>query len=552
MQRRTSRTLSRAVIVAVILAVGATIWQSWTAGMPGMSGVVATQWGPLSPADRDLIVKVRLACLWEMSTGQQVQQQATNPAVKEAGRKISAEHTELDQKTRDIADKLGVPLPASPNAQQLGWMKEIASKTGSDYDRTAVQRLREAHGIVLPLLAEVRISTRNDLVRQFAADGTLYVTRHIGYLESTGLVDYSALPEPQSPGLLSGAANWTDLLVPGLVLIACLLAATLIGASLRGRGKANKAAQLPPMVTTSAPRVATAAALIALAGGGQHGPVGEVQLHRHGLGDVAGDVAGRDSRRPDPGPGHPAVPGVRQRAARRPSLAARPARPARLAPRSAAHPEPPAPRTRLRSSLHAVRSPALPLPSDRSSRPAPSGDGPNPDRGSDAAPSHVPLPARPPPPRRLRGRGCRHDRADRVQLRRCRPDGHAHSLGAHGRHEHGRPGPAGRAGGAPGRPRRQPGAGDRGPGGRRRLRDDHRQLGAVARRPAPRRRRAERGNPTTKPTIPTPTGTTTATANSTATSSRPRPPRRASHRRPRRRGPTTGSTCSAGTARRAN
>ena len=60
-------------------------------------------------------------------------------------------------------------------------------------------------------------------------DGTLYVTRHIGYLESTGLVDYAALPEPQSPGLLSGSASWTDLLVPGLVLIACLLIATLIG-----------------------------------------------------------------------------------------------------------------------------------------------------------------------------------------------------------------------------------------------------------------------------------------------------------------------------------
>jgi len=265
MQRRTSRNLSRAVVVAVVLAIGATIWQSWTAGMPGMSGVVATQWGPLSPADRDLIVKVRLACLWEMSTGQQVQQQGTTPAVKEAGRKISAEHTELDQKTRDIADKLGVPLPASPNAQQVAWMKEIASKTGADYDRTAVQRLREAHGIVLPILAEVRISTRNDLVRQFATDGTAYVSRHISYLESTGLVDYNALPEPQSPGLLSGSAYWTDLLVPGLVLIACLLVATLIGANLRSRrmGGAGRAT-LPPMVSTAAPRVATAAALIAL------------------------------------------------------------------------------------------------------------------------------------------------------------------------------------------------------------------------------------------------------------------------------------------------
>jgi hypothetical protein len=112
----------------------------------------------------------------------------------------------------------------------------------------------------------VRISTRNDLVREFASDGTAYVTRHIGYLESTGLVDYNALPEPQSPGLLSGSANWTDLLVPGLVLIACLLAATLIAANVRSRGKAGKAGKptLPPMVTTAAPRVATAAALIAL------------------------------------------------------------------------------------------------------------------------------------------------------------------------------------------------------------------------------------------------------------------------------------------------
>jgi predicted outer membrane protein len=264
MQRRTSRNLSRAVFVAVILAIGATIWQSWTAGMPGMSGVVATQWGPLSPADRDLLMKVRQAGLWEMPTGQQLQQQAANPAVRDVGAKLSAEHMELDQKVRDAADKLGVPLPASASAQQMGWMKEIASKTGSDFDRTAVQRLREAHGIVLPVIAQVRVSTRNDMVREFAAESQVYVTRHISYLESTGLVDYSALPEQPSPGLLSGAANWTDLLVPGLVLVACLLVAILIGASLRGRGKANKAAQLPPMVTTSAPRVATAAALIAL------------------------------------------------------------------------------------------------------------------------------------------------------------------------------------------------------------------------------------------------------------------------------------------------
>lgn len=265
MQRRTSRNLSRAVIAAVVLAVGATIWQSWTAGTPGLSGVVQTSWGPLSPADRDMLVKVRLACLWEVSTGQQMQQQSSSPAVKEAGRKIMVEHTELDQKVRDTADKLGVLLPSTPSAQQIAWMKEISAKTGSEYDRVAVHRLREAHGIVLPLIAEVRVGTRNDLVRAFAIDTQLYVNRHLGYLEGTGLVNHSALPDSPSPGLLSGSVGWTDLIVPGLVLIACLLVAVGLGTTLRGRSSARRAtAAVAPAVVTSGPQVATAKSLLAL------------------------------------------------------------------------------------------------------------------------------------------------------------------------------------------------------------------------------------------------------------------------------------------------
>lgn len=265
MQRRTSRNLSRAVIVAVVLAVGATIWQSWTAGTPGLSGVVQTSWGPLSPADRDLLVKVRLACLWEVSTGQQMQQQASSPAVKEAGRKITLEHTELDAKVRDVADKLGVLLPSTPSAQQIAWMKEISAQTGSEYDRVAVHRLREAHGIVLPLLAQVRVGTRNDLVRAHAIDTTAYVNRHLGYLEGTGLVNHMALPDTPSPGLLSGSVVWTDLVVPGLVLIACLLVAVGLGTTLRGRSAARRAsAAVAPAVVTPGPQVATAQSLLAL------------------------------------------------------------------------------------------------------------------------------------------------------------------------------------------------------------------------------------------------------------------------------------------------
>ncbi|HXV93003.1 MAG TPA: DUF4142 domain-containing protein [Pseudonocardia sp.] len=242
MLRRVPRSLRRAVVVAALLAIAASVVQSWAAGSPGTGGYVQTAWGPLGPADRDLLAKVRLAGLWETPTGQQAQQQASSPEVREIGGHIAGEHVELDQKVREVADQLGVLLPSAPSKQQLEWMDEISSKTGSEYDRVFVQRLREAHGIVLPLLSEVRAGTQNELVRNFATEGEVFVRRHIGYLEGTGLVDYAALPEPPSPGLFSSERQATDLIVPGLVLVATMLAAVGLVAGIRRREAERRAA----------------------------------------------------------------------------------------------------------------------------------------------------------------------------------------------------------------------------------------------------------------------------------------------------------------------
>jgi predicted outer membrane protein len=190
------------VVLAVVAALVVAVFQYWGAVQRGSANVASSQevtqtpWGPLGPADRELLTKVRQAGLWEMPTGQQAQQQGSSTRVREVGGLISGEHEELDRQVRDTAARLGVPLPSQPSAQQQGWMTEIAGKSGSDFDRTFVQRLRAAHGIVLPIIAQVRSGTRNDLIRQFATVAAVFVNRHMEYLESTGLVDFSALPEP--------------------------------------------------------------------------------------------------------------------------------------------------------------------------------------------------------------------------------------------------------------------------------------------------------------------------------------------------------------------
>jgi len=259
MLRRVPRPLRTVVLLALVAAVSVSVWQSWTAGRPGAGGVVQTAWGPLGPADRDLLVKVRLAGLWEQPTGQQAQQRAGAAHVKEVGGHISGEHGTLDQRVREVADQLGVLLPSAPTPQQLRWMEDLSAKTGSEYDRAFAQRLREAHGAILPVIAQVRAGTRNELIRSFATEAEGYVSRHIGYLEGTGLVDYSALPEAPSPGLLSTEAQPADMVVPALVVVGSLILAVPLLGLLRRRDPRRRsvtrtatAGPVPALVVPSA------------------------------------------------------------------------------------------------------------------------------------------------------------------------------------------------------------------------------------------------------------------------------------------------------------
>jgi predicted outer membrane protein len=258
MLRRIPRFLRRAVLVAVVLAVSVSVYQSWSSGSPGTGGWTQTQWGPLGPADRDLLVKVRLAGLWEGPTGQQAQQQAVSDAVREVGGKLAVEHADLDRQVREVSNELGVLLPSSPNQAQMGWMADISSRTGADYDRVFIQRVREAHGQILPAIAAVRSGTRNDKVRQFAEVADSFVSRHCQYLESTGLVNYASLPMPPSPGLLSGSTDPHDLILPIVVFVLTILGAIGLFSALRARGSKRPARVTVPQPANGPPLPALA------------------------------------------------------------------------------------------------------------------------------------------------------------------------------------------------------------------------------------------------------------------------------------------------------
>ena len=155
--------------------------------------------GAVTEADRDFIIKVRLAGLWEIPAGNMAQEKSVDPRVVRIGRTIAEQHVVLDKLDRDVARKLGVALPNRPNSDQLFWLSEMREANSARFDEIFVDRLRAAHGKIFPAIATIRASTRNDSVRQLAQQTNQFVMTHMTLLESSGIVDYGSLPTAPAP-----------------------------------------------------------------------------------------------------------------------------------------------------------------------------------------------------------------------------------------------------------------------------------------------------------------------------------------------------------------
>ncbi|WP_431046402.1 DUF4142 domain-containing protein [Streptomyces sp. P1-3] len=169
------------------------------AGEDDGRGVMSTQYGPLTPLDREFVRKVRLAGLWELPAGRQAQQRGTTPAVRTAGEHLVEGHTELDRLVIQVGRDVGVDLANQPTEEQQGWLAQLEAARGREYDRLFANLLRKAHGKVFSLVAQIRANSRNSMVRSLATRANTVVLDHITVLEDTGFVDFDALTDGTHP-----------------------------------------------------------------------------------------------------------------------------------------------------------------------------------------------------------------------------------------------------------------------------------------------------------------------------------------------------------------
>ncbi|GHE69586.1 DUF4142 domain-containing protein [Streptomyces thermocarboxydus] len=152
--------------------------------------VANTNYGPLTEADRDFVVKVRAAGLWEHPLGLLAMERGTTPEMKEAGEHLVVGHGRLDASCRKISLELGITLPNQASPQQQGFVETVKATSGKEFDSTAVNIMRVTHGQIFPAIAKIRANTRNTLIRQLADQANDTVLDHITVLEKTGLVNH--------------------------------------------------------------------------------------------------------------------------------------------------------------------------------------------------------------------------------------------------------------------------------------------------------------------------------------------------------------------------
>jgi putative membrane protein len=189
-------------VAAVVLLLSPPNRASADPGVPAPPNNLLTDRGvgAVTAADSDFVVRVRLAGLWEIPAGEMAQEKSRNPRIREIGKNIAAQHEVLDRLTREAAAKLKIKLPRAPNSDQQGWLGEMRDAEGDDFDRIYIDRLRAAHGKIFPAIATIRASTRNDTVRLLAQRANQFVMTHMTLLESSGIVDFKALPTAPPPG----------------------------------------------------------------------------------------------------------------------------------------------------------------------------------------------------------------------------------------------------------------------------------------------------------------------------------------------------------------
>ena len=115
----------------------------------------------------------------EVEMGQLIVQNAQNPALKQMGNRLIADHTLANQQLQALADQKGVTVSTQLEPQDQRALDRLSSLNGTDFDRAAEQQLISDHQRDIQMYQNAAITAQDPDIKAFAQNNVPVLQQHL-------------------------------------------------------------------------------------------------------------------------------------------------------------------------------------------------------------------------------------------------------------------------------------------------------------------------------------------------------------------------------------
>lgn len=120
----------------------------------------------------------------EIALGQEAQQKATDPAVKDFGALMIQDHTAANDKLKTLADSKQVTLPDSPSEMQKAAKAAVDMHSGDGFDHAFVKQMIKDHKKAIKAFQTEANSGQDTDARGFATATLPTLRAHLSKIEA--------------------------------------------------------------------------------------------------------------------------------------------------------------------------------------------------------------------------------------------------------------------------------------------------------------------------------------------------------------------------------
>ena len=163
--------------IALVLLLGANI------GLAADSGSARAE--KVSKDDADFARAAASGGMMEVELGKIAQERASNPQVKEFGRRMQTDHSKANDELKKIAAKKGIKLPSQLEGKQKSTVDKLSKLKGEEFDRAYMAIMVDDHKEDIEKFQRQAEKGEDPDLRKFAKEQLPILKKHLELAEQT-------------------------------------------------------------------------------------------------------------------------------------------------------------------------------------------------------------------------------------------------------------------------------------------------------------------------------------------------------------------------------